>query len=104
MSMNLPSGCACCPVSRRRFLASGCAACAGAVGLAAAGSALGAAKAAKVRIRIVYALHGVKQTGPDWPNVGFDFAPVMKRTEAELAKRCPGFEFVSSMEIGRAHD
>ena len=31
------SSCACCPVSRRRFLATGCAACAGATGLLATG-------------------------------------------------------------------
>jgi hypothetical protein len=53
-----------------------------------------------VRIRVVYSLHAVKQPGPDWPNVGFDFGPVMERINTELPKRCPGFEFVSSMAKG----
>jgi hypothetical protein len=89
-----------CPMTRRRFLGS-CAAC------AAAGCLLtqpGAANAApdnpKMRIRIIYALHGPQQTGPDWPNQGFDFQPVMQRIQEELTKRCSGFEFVSSMANG----
>ncbi len=93
------SGCACCGMSRRRFLA-GCGACVGAAGLLAVPSRVATAGTSKVRIRIVYALHAVKQPGPDWPNVGFDFAPVMERINSELAKRRPGFEFVSSMAAG----
>jgi len=62
--------------------------------------ARGAQDAGKTRIRIIYSLHAAKQPGPDWPNVGFDFNPVMERTNAELTKRCPGFEFVSSMATG----
>jgi hypothetical protein len=54
----------------------------------------------RTRIRIIYALHAVKQPGPDWPNVGFDFAPAMERIDAELAQRCRGFDFVSSMAKG----
>ncbi len=49
---------------------------------------------------MVYSLHGVKQTGPDWPNKGFDFGPVMERINAELAQRCPGFEFLSATATG----
>jgi len=59
-----------------------------------------AAKKDKMRIQVIYSLHAVKQPGPDWPNVGFDFGPVMKRINAELAKGCPEFEFVSSMAKG----
>ena len=55
---------------------------------------------AKTRIRIVYSLHAPQQSKPDWPNIGFDFVPVMKRFDTELAARCPGFEFVSSMATG----
>ncbi len=92
--------CGGCPLSRRRFVA-GCAACAGVAGLAA-GPNIGRAAdgPGKVRIRIVYSLHAAKQPGPDWPNVGFDFIPVMERINGELAKRCPGFEFLSSMARG----
>ncbi|MBN2475967.1 MAG: hypothetical protein JXB62_15250 [Pirellulales bacterium] len=95
------SGCACCGVSRRRFLAAGCATCAGAVGLLGSRvSARAADDAPKTRIRIIYSLHAPKQPGPDWPNVGFDFQPVMDRIRSELAKRCPDFEFVTSMANG----
>jgi hypothetical protein len=55
---------------------------------------------AKARIRIIYALHAQQQPKPDWPNIGFDFVPVMKRFNTELAARCPGFEFQSSMAKG----
>ncbi len=53
-----------------------------------------------MRIRILYALHGEQQTVPDWPNVGFDFRPVMDRYTAELTARCPDFEFLPSMASG----
>ena len=98
----LVSGCACCRMNRRRFLAAGCgAACAGAAGLLTTASpAWAAAGNKKMRIRIVYALHAAVQPGPDWPNVGFDFKPVMERMNAGLAKQCPQFEFVSSMATG----
>ncbi len=98
----LMSGCACCKMNRRRFLAAGCgAACAGAAGLLSTASpARAAAGNQKMRIRIVYALHAAVQPGPDWPNVGFDFQPVMERVNAGLAQQCPKFEFVSSMATG----
>jgi hypothetical protein len=86
-------------MSRRRFLA-GCGACVGAAGLLAVPATVATAGTGKVRVRIVYSLHAAKQPGPDWPNVGFDFAPVMDRINGELAKRRPGFEFVSSMAAG----
>jgi len=96
----LLSGCACCGMSRRRFLAAGCGACAGAAGLLAIPSRVASAGTGKVRVRIIYALHAAKQPGPDWPNVGFDFVPVMERISGELARQCPGFEFLSSMATG----
>jgi hypothetical protein len=94
------TGCACCGMSRRSFLAAGCGVCAGATGLLTIPSQIATAGTGKVRVRIVYSLHAVKQPGPDWPNVGFDFAPVMERINGELTKRCPGFEFVSSTAAG----
>lgn len=95
----LPLGCACCGLSRRQFLA-GCAACAGAAVATASPSRLFAADPAKPRIRIVYALHAPKQPGPDWPNKGFDFRPVMERVNLELSKRCSGFEFLPTLATG----
>lgn len=95
------SGCACCGVSRRRFLSQGCAACAGAAMAMSAPHLVGAGQAeAKIRIRVVYALHAEKQARPDWPNIGFDFGPVMTRFNTELAARCPGFEFLPVMATG----
>ncbi len=92
------SGCPCHPISRRRFLGAGCAACVGA--LAQPGTLLVAQSDKPMRIRIIYSLHEPKQDRPDWPNVGFDFRPVMKRINTELDKRCPGFEFVWSLANG----
>jgi len=94
-------GCAGCAMGRRRFLAAGCAACAGAAELLAAPRPARADEGGpKMRIRILYSLHAPVQPGPDWPNKGFDFRPVMKRIDAELAKQCAGMEFVSSMANG----
>ena len=50
-----------------------------------------------MKIRIIYSLHAVKQPGPDWPNIGFNFGPVMERINSELAQQCSEFKFVSSM-------
>jgi hypothetical protein len=98
------SACACCSVSRRRFLAAGCAACAGATGLLSAGSLVQTAAASesqkKTRVRIIYALSGLTTPGPDWPNVGFNFRPVIARIEAALKQGCPGIEFITSMANG----
>ena len=95
------SGCACCGLSRRHFLASSCAACAGAVGVLAAARPVFAAKAnGKPFIRVIYSLHAEVQPGPDWPNVGFDFRPVMESVNAALANGCPEFNFLSSTATG----
>jgi len=94
-------GCARCAMGRRRFLATGCAACAGAASLLTGRSLLGAGTPPrKMKIHIIHSLHAPVQPGPDWPNKGFDFRPVMKRIEAELARQCPQWEFVSSMANG----
>jgi len=92
-------GCACCDINRREFLA-GCAACVGTVGLLTGSRPLIASEKDRMRIRIIYSLHAVKQPRPDWPNIGFDFEPVMARINAALARECPEFEFVSSMATG----
>lgn len=95
-----PSGCACCGLSRRQFLAAGCGACLGATGILTAPRAARAAESGKTRIRIIYALHAPVQPGPDWPNVGFDFKPVMERITGTLTRQCPDFQFVASMANG----
>ncbi len=90
MQTNL--GCAGCPMNRRRFFAASGAVCA--AGL------LARAAEAKPKIRLIYALHATKQPRPDWPNVGFDFAPVMERFNTALAQQCPAFEFVPTQATG----
>jgi hypothetical protein len=87
-----------CPLSRRRFLT---AASAGAIGvLAPAGLFQACSQADKLRIRVIYALHAIVQPGPDWPNVGFNFQPVMDRTTATLAKAFPKWELATAMAKG----
>jgi hypothetical protein len=88
-------------MNRRNFLARGGAAALGALGALSAPGLSGAAEPGrKVRLRVVYSLHGPKQDRPDWPNKGFDFVPAMQHINAELARRCQGFEFVSSEAAG----
>ncbi len=95
------SRCSRCPMNRRRFLAAGSAACAGLVGgLTVPAPLPGFQRRDPIRIRVVYALHGPQQTVPDWPNVGFDFRPVMERFDAALEAGCPGYEFSSAMATG----
>ena len=90
------SGCTCCSVSRRRFL-TGCAACAGAMIIPMTSGLSADSPTKSKRIRVLYSLHAGIQPGPDWPNVGFDFNPVMKRMTAALADGCPDIEFIPTM-------
>ena len=94
------TGCACCGINRRQFLAAGCAACAGAIGALATPGTARAAEGDKFKIKVIYSLHAEKQPGPDWPNVGFDFRPVMDRINATLAAACPEFEFIPVLATG----
>ena len=91
--MDALTRCSKCIMSRRNFLATGCIAGAGAAGLLSATktafAADAAGDAAKSKLQIVFALHAVKQPGPDWPNVGFDFAPVIERITTTLRNACP---------------
>ena len=97
-------------ISRRKFLG-GCAACAGAAGLIGAPSWLKATSSMgrqgiakilneKLKIRILYALHAPKQDRPDWPNIGFDFVPVMDAANAELLRNFPGWTFIPTLATG----
>jgi len=78
------------------------AACAGlAASIAWPQTATGAGAAlAKMKLRLVFALHAPVQPGPDWPNKGFDFRPYMEKVERTLSRRCRGFEFVTSTATG----
>ena len=98
------SGCSCCSISRRDFLvATGCGvACAGALGTLSVPAPARAFQAGeKFRVKIIYSLHADVQPKPDWPNVGYDFRPVMQQTTAALQQGCPEFEFVTATATGR---
>jgi hypothetical protein len=103
MTRDCVGGCSGCPaaLTRRQFLATTAGAAAGALFAGpVAGEASPAAPAAKTRIRILYALHAPQQAVPDWPNVGFDFVPVMDRINGALARSCPSFEFLPTLATG----
>jgi hypothetical protein len=88
-------------MNRRNFLTRASTAAAGALGVLATPAWLNAAEPKdKTRIRVVYALHGETQTGPDWPNKGFDFRPAMARINDTLARECKGFEFIPTLATG----
>jgi len=96
-------GCSGCPLAltRRRFLATAAAAAASTLlSSPAASEARASETAGKARIRILYSLHAPQQAVPDWPNVGFDFVPVMDRINTALARACLDFEFVPTLATG----
>ena len=102
---NEPLSFGCCAHSRRTFLTN-CAKCLGAAG-AFSGFVLPAILATEgcttkhsMKVRVVFALHSPVQITPDWPNVGFDFNPVMDQIMKALTAGCPGIGFVQSMADG----
>lgn len=54
----------------------------------------------EARIRLLFALHSLKQDRPDWPNSGFDFRPVIEKYISILEKRLPEVSFEASMVSG----
>ena len=92
-----------CVINRRTFIS----ACSGCAALCAATPFLGVncAKTIETKdkktIRIIYSLHATVQPGPDWPNVGFDFAPPMQRINDALTNACPEFNFVPTQATGQ---
>jgi hypothetical protein len=93
-----------CGMTRRRFL-SGCAVCAGAAGLMSAPSWLrpavtSAAGRDKLKIRVLYSLHAPKQDRPDWPNIGFDFTPIMEEYNTALPRLFPSYTFIPTLATG----
>ncbi len=96
----LPVGCAHC-LTRRGFIATGCAAaCSGALVGLGTQKAARAASDSKLRLRVLYSLHDEVQPGPDWPNVGFDFRPVMEKINNTLTRAFPEAEFLPAMAAG----
>lgn len=85
-------------INRRRFIKSGCALCAGF--LSAPKTAHPVKSSRRVRIHVIYALDDIKQTNATWPNIGFDFGPVIERTKNALLNSLPDFEFIFSTAKG----
>jgi len=97
--------CNCCNHSRRAFLTN-CAKCFGTVGVFS-GLVVPTILAtesctpkARMKIKVIFALHAPIQVQPDWPNIGFDFNPVMEKMMNALKSGCQGMEFVSTMANG----
>ena len=88
-------------ISRRKFLYS-CSACGACFALSPliTGISCSSAKCDKLKIRVIYSLHALVQPGPDWPNTGFDFTPVIENMNKLLNKRCSEFEFISTLATG----
>lgn len=97
--------------SRRKFI-SNCAACGACMAFAPLASIAMAPKSLlsssgpsapvkKMRIRIIYSLFEVVQPKPDWPNIGFDFAPPMQRINTALIKQFPRYEFLPTLAAGK---
>ncbi len=85
--------------SRRHFIQS-CAACSACFATVPLVTMNGCTEQKKMHLRIIYALHDVVQPRPDWPNVGFDFGPVMEKINTTLTERCPNFEFSPTLATG----
>jgi len=87
-------------IPRRKFMS----VCGGCAALCAATPIIGIGCSKikeKKTIRVIYSLHATVQPGPDWPNVGFDFAPAMQRINAVLTRTCPEFEFIPTQARGQ---
>lgn len=90
-------------VTRRNFISS-CSACAACMALAPLSlvntSCSSGGNNRKLRIRLIYSLHAPVQAKPDWPNIGFDFNPVMEKINTALTKNFPDFEFIPELATG----
>ncbi len=90
-------------VTRRRFISS-CSACAACLALKPAyllnNNDRTGLNAEKLKIRVIYSLHAPVQAQPDWPNVGFDFRPVMERTNGTLKDHFADYEFIPTLATG----
>jgi hypothetical protein len=54
----------------------------------------------KFKLALIFALHGLKQDRPDWPNIGFDFKPVIEEYTRVLQQNFPGYTFLVSLASG----
>jgi hypothetical protein len=91
-------------VTRRSFLTT-CSACAACFALKPLypenNPKLSGVKSNNFKIRILYSLHGPVQTQPDWPNLGFDFRPVMHKISSALGNSFPDYDFIPTLATGK---
>ncbi len=89
--------------SRRGFISScaACGACMAISPMSVLGSSGSTTGSIKMKIRVVYSLHALVQPKPDWPNIGFDFNPVIENFNAVLRKQFPSFELISTLATGQ---
>jgi hypothetical protein len=87
--------------SRRSFISS-CAACGTCMAISPLfiGSSCSSSENKEMTIRIIYSLHELVQPRPDWPNIGFDFKPVIDKTDSLLKKEFPSYTFISTLATG----
>lgn len=91
-----------CPLhylNRRRFIV-GCAALSGCLINELNNELIASQNQPKKKIRIIYSLHSLKQQGPDWPNKGFNFEPVIEKTSRELKQHFKQYDFLVSTASG----
>jgi len=53
-----------------------------------------------MKVRVLFALHAPKQAVPDWPNIGYNFVPIMDKTIEALTNGCPGIDFIPTTATG----
>lgn len=89
----MTTGCACCSLNRRQFLAGCAAACSGGLAALNPGRAFAAdEKGGKPKVRLVFT--HIPSTGPIWPNIGYDFEKRKKELTEKLTAGCPGIELM----------
>jgi len=88
------SGCGCCGLSRRRFVAQGCAACAGALGGLSILASTGRAAEAKDRVKIRLVFSHCLPEEITWPNINYDYETHKRQILAQLQQACPQIEFL----------
>ena len=97
--------CGCC-TSRRRFMATGCAACAASVVPAlltrpgSAAAAPGTDGPKRPRVRLVFACFALKQERPTWPHIGYDFTGDVEHVTEALRRLSPQVEFLPAVAHG----
>lgn len=88
--------------SRRSFLSAcgACGACLAVSPLTAMHAETRIKSANQMKIRVIYSLHDLVQPGPDWPNIGFNFQPVIEKINTSLRNHFPSYEFISTTASG----